>query len=271
MKHPDRLLAQVEEVARKAGEIIQNAHPCTQDEMSKEGHANYVTRYDQEVQAYLNKELGAILPEAHFVGEENGQEVFLPEYEQGYTFVLDPIDGTSNFLKAYRPSVVSIALLFDGSPLLAVIHSPFTGELFSAIKGGGAFRNGEKISACLSPLSDSLVLMGTAPYYGPKMNRVAFEVAFNYLQRSIDIRRSGSAAFDLCSVALGRAGLFFEPVLGLWDYCAGALILEEAGGKITDMRGKPLAYRGKSSILAACAGVAKEEYLPDSALLPEEL
>lgn len=270
MQNPEQFLEEVKKIAQKAGEILMDAKPHAEDEQSKEGHANFVTKYDQQVQRLLVKELGDLLPEAHFVGEENGQEVFLPEYGQGYTFVLDPIDGTSNFLKSYRPSVISIALLKDGSPYLALIHSPFTGELFCAVRGMGAFRNGERILPCDAPLSDSLVLMGTAPYYGPAISRVSFEVAFDYLQRSIDIRRSGSAAFDLCSVAFGRAGLFFEPVLGLWDYCAGALILKEAGGTITDMHGRPLTYRGKSSILAATRGVSREDYLPPKHLLTED-
>ena len=215
------------------------------------------------------KELSRILPEAHFVGEEEGQEIFLPEYGKGFTFVVDPIDGTSNFMRDYELSVTSIALLKDGRPYIGVIYNPYADRIFYAEKGCGAFENGRQIFTSPDPLSHSLVSMGTAPYYADEITHSAFEIGNWYLKRSIDIRRSGSAAWDLCLIASGRTGLFYEPLLCLWDYAAGACILEEAGGTITDMHGEILAYRGKSSILAVTAGVAKEDYLPPVELMKE--
>lgn len=256
------LLNQIKDTAQKAGEIMLSAAMDSSSIMSKDGHANFVTIYDEKVQAFLMETLSGILPEAHFVGEEDGKEVFLPEYETGYTFVIDPIDGTSNFMKGYRPSVTSIALLRDGKPYIGVIYQPYSRQMFYAEKGKGAFENDRRLLPDETPLKYSLVSMGTAPYYGEEISRSALEIGLWYINRSIDVRRSGSACFDLCMVASGRAGLYYEPRLCLWDYAAGCCIVEEAGGKVTDLYGNPLSYRGKTSICAAASGISKEDYLP---------
>ncbi len=261
------LLEEIIAAARQAGGIMMSAQEHHEAAQNKTGHANFVTEYDQKVQELLMQRLSAILPEAHFVGEENGKEVFLPEYAKGYTFVVDPIDGTTNFMKAYRPSCTSIGLLKDGKPYIGVIYVPYTDQMFHAERGKGAFENGRCIRTSGESLKNSLVTMGTAPYYGEKVTRSALDIGHWYLMRSIDIRRTGSAAFDLCMVASGRSGLFFEPRLGLWDYAAAACILLEAGGKITDIYGKELTYTGASSVCAASEGIVGESYLPPRELI----
>ncbi len=262
------LIEKLAGAAREAGEIMKEAAARGPRVMSKDGHANFVTEYDQKVQEFLFSRLGAILPEAHFMGEEEGQEVFMEEYGKGYTFVIDPIDGTSNFMKSYFPSVTSIALLKDGKPYIGVIYIPQSDQMFYAQKDCGAYMNGEQIHTSPSPLAESLVGMGTSPYYGERISGAALQLALHYLSRSIDIRRSGSAAFDLCMVACGRTGMFYEPVLCLWDYGAGALIVQEAGGVVTDMEGGPLNYTGKSSLIAVSGAIAKEDYMPPKSMWP---
>ena len=232
------------------------------DVISKEGHANYVTIYDQKIQEFLIERFTTILPEAHFVGEEEEKEIFAPGYEEGYTFVIDPIDGTTNFMKDYHLSVTSIALFKDGLPFIGVIYNPYTDQMFWAQKGEGAYENGRRIWSNEESLARSLVGMGTAPYYDEETTWKAFQIGHWYLRHSMDVRRTGSAAYDLCLVASGKTGMFFEPRLGLWDYAAGALIVTEAGGRITDLRGQELTYRGKSSICAVSRGIAREDYLP---------
>ena len=120
------------------------------------------------------------------------------------------------------------------------------------------------MSSSGQPLSRSLVIFGTSPYYAEEEIRRAFDIAYAYMPHCVDIRRSGSAAWDLCQVASGVAGIFFEPVLQLWDYAAGALIVEEAGGTVTTLSGEKLSYTGASSVIAASQGVAKDAYLPGS-------
>lgn len=258
------LLARIREAALEAGTIMRSAHQG-QNEISpdkiKAGHANFVTIYDKKVQEFLIERLSEILPESHFVGEENGRDVFDDRFQRGYTFVVDPIDGTSNFMNNYGPSVTSIGLFKEGKPFLGVVYNPWQDVMFSAAEGVGAFENGEKIHSSEEPLAMSLVSFGTAPYY-PELREQVWKIGGFYLDRCVDLRRSGSAAWDLCMVASGRTGLFVEPLLQLWDFAAGAVILTEAGGRITDLEGKDLDFRGPSSIAAASAGVCREAYLP---------
>lgn len=257
------LLSVISEAAEKAGDIMLEGSRNRIRIDAKEGHANFVTEYDKKVQDFLFSYLGSRIPEAHFLGEENGKDTFSEEDAKGLTFVIDPIDGTSNFMKGYFPSVTSIGLLKDGAPYIGVICNPYTGQLFTAQKGQGAAVNGTPLHTSSEPLSNSLVTMGTGPYY-PGLPEKAFRQANRYMGRCIDIRRSGSAAWDLCQVAAGHAGLYFEPLIQIWDYCAGALICMEAGGTVTDYEGKPLSFRGPSSVAAASEGVAAGgSYLPE--------
>ncbi|MGN0361700.1 MAG: inositol monophosphatase family protein [Bilifractor sp.] len=259
------IMEQIKEAAWEAGGMMRSAYDgsaeITPDKV-KAGHANFVTVYDQKVQDFLTTRLSEILPEAHFVGEENGRDHFTPEDAHGYTFVIDPIDGTSNFMHHYGPSVTSIGLFRDGAPFLGVIYNPWQEVLFHAASGMGAFENDKRIYSSEDSLAMSLVSIGTAPYYRELRDQV-WKLGDFYLDRSVDLRRSGSAAWDLCMVASGRIGLFVEPRLQLWDYAAGAVILTEAGGKITDLQGKPLDFRGPSPIAGVSAGVSREQYLPD--------
>ncbi|MBQ6321235.1 MAG: inositol monophosphatase [Lachnospiraceae bacterium] len=263
----DTLLNQIRNTTREAGEIILRSSVEERISFAKGGRANYVTVYDEKVQDYLFTKFRDLLPDAHFLGEEEGQDNFLSGYEKGYTFVIDPIDGTTNFMKDCHLSVTSVALFRDGEPFIGVVYNPYTGEMFWAEKNKGAFCNGAGIHTSEDDLSHSLVNMGTAPYCEDHISLSAFRIAHWYLQRSLDIRRSGSAAFDLCMVAAGRTGVFFEPYLSLWDYAAGGLIVTEAGGKVTDLHGNALSWRGPVSICAVTAGVAKEAYLPPKELV----
>ncbi|MCC6093628.1 MAG: inositol monophosphatase [Eubacterium sp.] len=259
------IMEQIKEAAWEAGGMMRSAYDGSAEiapARVKEGHANFVTEYDRKVQDFLTTRLSEILPEAHFVGEENGKDHFTQEDAHGYTFVLDPIDGTSNFMHHYGPSVTSIGLFRDGVPYLGAIYNPWQDVLFSAVSGMGAFENEERIHSTEDTLSMSLVSIGTAPYY-QELRPQVWKLGSYYLNRSVDLRRSGSAAWDLCMVASGRIGLFVEPRLQLWDYAAGAVILTEAGGKITDLQGRPLDFRGPSPIAGASAGVCRERYLPD--------
>ena len=211
------------------------------------------------------EEMKKLLPEAKFLGEEEGKNEFREEYRSGYTFVIDPIDGTANFMTGVRPSVSSIGLLKDGKPWLGVICNPYEGLVFSAVRGRGAFCNGKPIHSSERPLKYSLAVVGTAPSF-EKLYDMTFALARRYMELSMDIRHSGAAAWNLCQLACGRIGLMYELRLSLWDFTAGAVIAEEAGAVITDPLGRPLTFDGPSGVVAASCGVAKEEYLPAEVL-----
>ena len=246
------LIDQIKTIAQEAGNIMLEA--CDPKIMEKSGHANFCTQTDEKIQAFLIERLRAVMPEAEFLGEEDGQDVFTEKMSHGYVFVLDPIDGTSNYIYSYRPSVVSIGLLKEGRPYIGVIYNPFDDMLFSAIRGEGAYMNGEKIMSSTAPLSDSLTVFGTAPYYTELQDKT-FEIARRLLPLCVDLRRSGTAAWDMCCVALGRCSLYFELRIQIWDYAAAALIAEEAGCTVTDTNGEPLSYTGPSSVICRSRGV----------------
>ena len=255
------MIDKIKNTARQAGDIMLAASDPKIKE--KAGHANFCTETDEKIQDFLVAKLGAIIPEASFVGEEEGQDRFTDDMKHGYAFVIDPIDGTSNFIYSYRPSVVSIGLLKDGRPYIGVVYNPFSNEMYSAIAGRGAYMNDEKIMSSDVPLSDTLAIFGTAPYY-EDIRDISFDMAKALLPRCVDLRRSGTAAWDFCCVAAGRAGLYFELRMQLWDYAAAALIATEAGCTVTDAQGNPLSYTGQSSVICRSRGVAD---IPECLLL----
>lgn len=240
------------DAAKQAGQIMLQAMDIGAQQQEKSGDYNLVTVYDVKVQDFLFRTLRELLPEAKFIGEEEGTDTPTP-LEHGYSFIIDPIDGTTNFIHGYRHSCVSIALLRDGAPYIGVVYNPYNGEVFHAEAGKGAFLNDEPIRAAVGKLEEHLAGFGTSPYY--RHIPYYFDNTFSILQKLYphcqDLRRSGSAALDLCYVACGRTGLFFELILSPYDYAAAALIVQEAGGKATQMDGSALDYAKGVSVLAA--------------------
>ena len=213
---------------------------------AKSSRTDLVTQYDKEVQERLRKGLLEIMPDAHFVGEEGTTQTFA---HAGKFFIVDPIDGTTNFVKDYHFSCISVALVIDNAAELGVIYNPYADEMFWAQRGHGAFCNGKRLHVSNEPLENGIVVFGTAPYH-EELSEKTFQLAYGYFKKALDIRRSGSAALDLCTIAAGRAERFFELFLSPWDFAAGALMVTEAGGLVTDCDGRPLAYDRPCSVLA---------------------
>ncbi len=234
------------ELMRACGRSITDIDRSTLQIDAKAGHANFVTDYDRKVQERLRRGLREILPDAHFIGEEGTTQEFSP---RGKFFIVDPIDGTTNFIKDFHASTISVALVVDGAAEFGAIYNPYLDEMFTAVRGQGAICNGRRIHVSSEPLENGLVLFGTSPY-NEELSERSFKLAYAYFRKAIDVRRTGSAALDLCFVAAGRAELFFELSLSPWDYAAGALIVEEAGGIVTDIDGHALGFDRKSSVLA---------------------
>lgn len=240
------LVKKICEIVKECGEIILSAKRDSMEIDSKQGAGNFVTVYDKKVQDTLFEKLKKILPDAVFIGEEGASEK-LPE--KGYAFIIDPIDGTANFIKDRHASSISVALLKDGEPFIGVVYDPYFKELFYAEKGKGAFLNQTPIKVSDDDLSDGLVLFGTSPYYR-ELTEATFKKAYELFEKAADLRRSGSAALDLCSLAAGRAEVFFEMRLSPWDYAAASLIVSEAGGIISDIDGNPLRFDIPCSVYA---------------------
>lgn len=243
----DKLITEIGALVKECGAILLSADRAKMQIDEKSGSTDFVTEYDKKAQDFLFAGLAKILPEAHFIGEEGDQDRTIP---QGYCFIVDPIDGTTNFIKDYHASSISVGLLKDGEAYLGVIYNPYLDELYWAKRGEGAYMNGKPIRVSNKPLSQGIVLFGSAPYNKEALGKETFRLLYEYFMKSLDVRRSGSAALDFCAVAAGRAELFFELILSPWDFAAGALIVEEAGGTVTTLDGAPLRYDEKISILA---------------------
>ena len=263
------LMEAIAQAAREAGRIIRSAHGSDLQIENKEGRANFVTAYDKKVQEYLIRRLRDILPDAKFLGEENGMGVFRPGDEKGWLFVIDPIDGTTNFIHNMHPYVTSIGLMKDGVPYAGVVYAPVTDQMFCARRGQGAYENGQRIHSSTAPLSDSIMLSGSAGYL-PEAFQIAQKLTLEVQQRCQGVRTTGSAEYNLCMTASGRCGGYYEMRLGLWDFAAGGLILEEAGGRLTDYYGKTLDWRGASSVVALSEGIAREGTFPDAGKFLDE-
>ncbi len=260
MAHTFPTAAQEEAIltlVRRAGEIMTAALDVSEAVTAKPGSRNYVTAYDVKVQKFLFAELAKVAPEAAFLGEEEEVHV-LPEGKP--CFVIDPIDGTTNFIRDLRCSCVSVGVVEGGEPVWGAVFNPYTNELFHAAKGRGAYLNGGAIHVADLPLIQSLVSVGSSPYVREENWQKTMAITAKLFLRSCDIRRSGSAAYDLCTLACGRTDVFFEGILGPWDYCAGAIIIREAGGFIHQMDGSPLTFHTGCSVLAASAACHDEAF-----------
>lgn len=242
------MLNALSKIVRQAGEIILSARDVEAGVREKTSPRDLVTSYDLQVQAFLHRELLKLLPQAAFLGEE--AEVSPEEIQNAeWLFIVDPIDGTTNFVQGFHNSCVSVGLARRGVMEYGLVYNPYDGELYAARRGQGAALNGVPIHCRDHPLDRSLLIFGSALYYRelvPETLRL-FNLAFPLVQ---DIRRFGSAALDLCYLAAGRAGAFYECRLCPWDYAAGALIAEEAGCKVSQLNGTPLDLFQKSSVLA---------------------
>lgn len=240
------MLQKIESAARQAGEILLSAQDIRNTVSEKEGVGNFVTQYDIKVQQFLRESLLSAFPNAHFVGEEDSVH---EDALHGFAFIVDPIDCTANFVRGMNHSAVSIALAQDGVLICGVVYNPYRNELFSAQKGQGAFLNHVPIRVSNRSLSDGVFCFGTSPYDRSLRERT-LQIAGQLMNRMQDLRRFGSAALDLTDIACGRVELGFECILQPWDYAAGALILSEAGGVVTQLDGSPLTLDRPCSIVS---------------------
>ena len=255
--------ARVEPLIRHAGQLI--AKTSASPIHKKAGHYNLVTDTDVAVEEYLKRELLALLPDSCFFAEEQENEALT----DAYTWIVDPVDGTCNFTRSRRASCVSIALMQDCKPVLGMIYNPYADELFCAIRGNGAYLNGQPIHVTDNAFDNALIAFGTSPYYDHLAAATAF-CFHHFLTSSGDLRRVGSATLDCCDVACGRADVFFELLLSPWDFAAGALLIEEAGGIFTMPYNQEMDFGKPACILAAnpqCLLPAREILMHAKALI----
>ncbi len=239
------LTRQVVDIAREAGKYIRDNQKSIH-KIETKGIHNYVTEIDKNSEKFIISELGKLIPDSGFIAEEQ-TETRQSDY---FNWIVDPLDGTTNFIHGLMPVAVSIALQEKGQTVLGVVYEIGADEAFYAYQGGGAFLNGEKISVTNTSDIDQTLLATGFPFYDYSRLDRYMDLLKHFMQTSHGLRRLGSAATDLVYVACGRFDGFFEYSLSPWDVAAGAFIVEQAGGKVADFRGAENWLFGKEIIAA---------------------
>lgn len=241
------LMDAIEDAVRQAGHKMACAHVEEREIEKKEGRSNFVTRYDRMNQEYLRERFHELLPEADFVGEED--PIHGESLPRGYIWIVDPIDGTTNFLFDMHMSCVSAGLLYDGNVIAGFVYNPYTDEMYKAVKGQGAFHNGVRIHARDLPLEEGIAYYGCVAYNDEHI-RAMFSYVSRLFRKALGIRTLGTGAWALCSVAGGCGVVYTEFSLKPWDYAAAVLILQEAGCVISQMDGSPVSFVNASDVMA---------------------
>jgi myo-inositol-1(or 4)-monophosphatase len=243
---PTTLLTLAVETAREAGELIRGRRDAVNRmaiSATKTTPTDVVTESDTAAEALIRERLLAARPEDAILGEEGGSS----HGGSGVRWLVDPIDGTVNYLYGIPQYAVSIAAQRAGDTVAGVVHNPVSGETWTATRGGGAYLDGRRIreSGC-----DRLELALVATGFGYDAGRRARQAAIlqQILPSVRDIRRAGAASLDLCAVAMGRVDGYYERGLGPWDLAAGALVAEEAGAVVGGLAG---AVAGPELVIAA--------------------
>jgi myo-inositol-1(or 4)-monophosphatase len=249
------MLEKIIEIVKGAGEIYRSAGNDLGIEQ-KGTNVNLVTKYDKMIQDYLIDKLSKVIEQASFLGEEGDD---CKELTDGYCFIIDPIDGTTNFIKGFQHSAISVGLAKDKELYIGVVLDPDLNNIFYAEKGKGAYLNGKPIHVSDCAMENSLVLFGTCPYEH-ELAHETFELTEKVFYKALEVRRGGSAALDICYVASGKADLYYELILRPWDWAGATLILTEAGGVATRIDAQELDAGEVKSYLCGNEKNIKEFY-----------
>ncbi|MDQ1186916.1 MULTISPECIES: inositol monophosphatase family protein [Agrobacterium] len=240
------LLNVMVQAALKAGKSLARDFGEVQNlQVSVKGPSDFVSQADLKAEKIVRDELMKARPTYGFLGEEGGEEIGT---DGAHRWIVDPLDGTTNFLHGIPQFAVSIGLERSGEIVAGVIFNPATDELYTAERGGGAFLNDRRIRvAARKQLSDSVVCCGV-PHLG-RGNHGKFLVELRHVMgETAGVRRMGAAALDLAYVAAGRFDGFWEAELSPWDIAAGIVLIREAGGFVSDMGGANSMFESRSVV-----------------------
>lgn len=223
--------------ALAAGAIQLSRAELRHEVRTKTSFSDLVTEVDALCEAEIRRIILAAYPDHAILGEEDGQVG-----NSEYLWVVDPLDGTVNYAHRYPVYCASVALEVRGVRMVAAVYDPTRRELFTATQGGGAFLNGVRLSVSQTPYLKSPALVSTGFPYNVDTERSNLGYLEKMLALGIPVRRPGAAALDLCNVAAGRMDAYWELGLKRWDAAAGSLMIEEAGGIVSDLGGQPTPY-----------------------------
>lgn len=238
------MICAIEDILRKAGALMLSyGNP---EVYQKEGRANFVTEADVAVQTCLMEQLAARYPGARFFAEEKDENVLTDDL----TFIIDPIDGTLNYLRGRACSMISVGAVQGKQAVFGAIYDPYRDLLFHAETGCGAWCGSDRLHVSDVPCESAVISLGTAHYVEGTLEKTARSVA-GVLGTFGDLRRLGAATRDLTDIAIGQSEGSFEWMLNPWDYCAGSLIVTEAGGRCGNIMGGDITYAHAIPFMAA--------------------
>ncbi len=240
----DELRRVLMEATQEAGKIIQEYFQGTFKIENKEGINNLVTEVDKHSEDKIVEIIRHNFPGHSIISEEMGEHI----QDSPYQWIIDPIDGTVNFAHGIPICCVSIGLKHNDDLLLGAVYNPMMNELFFAEKGKGAYLNNNPISVSKKSNFEKACLVTGFPYKWPKTYEHPIKVFERFILEGLPVRRLGSAAIDLCWVACGRFDGFWEYNLNSWDVAAGYLIVQEAGGRITNFDGEQYSVFDKQTL-----------------------
>ncbi len=235
------------DAALQAGNLLRKGYGSHLSIQSKEGKHNLVTEYDYLSEKSIIDFLKSHHPSSRFLAEESGQA---GDLSSSVLWIIDPLDGTVNFAHQIPEFSISIAAYKDNGLVAGIIYQPLTNELFVAEKGTGAFLNGNPIRVSNTKLLDESLIVSEFPYNLADNPHRSIEQLDSVLRRGISTRRLGTEALELAYVAAGRFDALFEAGLNAWDRSAGILLIEEAGGKISDWKGRRFDLFESQTLLA---------------------
>ena len=236
-------LEQLTEVVKQASTLMRTDHF---DIREKDGAINIVTSSDVAVQDYLCTHLAELMPESGFYCEEKD----LWDSTHEWTWIIDPIDGTANYSRGIAECAICVGLKHHDDMQMSVVYLPMTQELFTAERGKGSYRNGKRLHVSDRKWENSIMCAALSLYH-KQWARACQDIIYETYMQINDVRRFGAAAPEICYLGMGRIELFFEYMLSPWDFAAASLILTEAGGVISDLKGHKLTFQEPSGILAA--------------------
>ncbi|MCD4793479.1 MAG: inositol monophosphatase [Bacteroidales bacterium] len=247
MPNYQQICNQVTELSKKAGSFIKKEKgKINSDNIETKSLHSYVTYVDKKAEKIIVDGLKKILPDAGFITEEETETV----KSDKYNWIVDPLDGTTNFIHGLEPFSVSIALEEAGKIVIGVVYEVGKDECFYAYKDSPAYLNGKEIKVSTNKtLADSLIATGF-PYYDYDKNSAILNSLEYFMKNTQGIRRFGSAATDLAYVACGRFDAFYEYSLNVWDVAAGTFIVQQAGGKVSDFKKGDNYLFGKEMVAA---------------------
>src|SRR5258708_5304575 len=238
-------LTPMQELAREAGALLMSFFGKVAIEYK--GDVDLVTQADRSSEKMIVERIRKQWPEHDLIGEEGSRR----ETGSDFRWYIDPLDGTTNFAHGYPVFCVSIALEFKGERIAGVVYDPSRDEMFAAEKGSGSFLNGRTVHvSSIAKLKESLVSTGFPSHKRHKNPNIHFYHQITL--RSHGVRRAGSAALDLCYVACGRFDAYWEFNLNAWDTAAGVLLVQEAGGKVTDFTAGPFNIHNREDFGYKC-------------------